>query len=421
MWVYLLVDEYPRILCRVTKKPIIFNHTLKIPNIFTTKITKGKIMANSNLLKEAIADAKAVRETAIANAKIALEEAFTPRLQSILSQKLTAEMEGEEEDTELEEENVVEATEEVNEEEAEEESTETVEESTEEVTEETVTEEEESEEGEEVSEGEESEEEEVSEGEYNADGEEEVVAEEAAEEEDEDELDLESIIRELEEELDDEEEEEVHGIANDVVDGHEDEMHEEEDEKSAEIAELKARLAELEGEEEMHEEESEEEMHDDEEIDLDEILREMGYGDDEEEEVNEEEESDELDVAKAELEEAITTIKVLKKTINEVNLLNAKLLYTNKLFRSYELTNEQKHKVVETLDRTGNVREVKLVFSTLAESFKFTGTTKKTKQTAKLTESFASKPVASTAPSKEVITESTNTMADRFKQLANIK
>ena len=50
-------------------------------------------MANSKLLKEAIADAKAVRETAIANAKIALEEAFTPRLQSILSKKLQAEME----------------------------------------------------------------------------------------------------------------------------------------------------------------------------------------------------------------------------------------------------------------------------------------------------------------------------------------
>ena len=50
-------------------------------------------MANSKLLKEAIADAKTVRETAIANAKIALEEAFTPRLQSILSKKLQAEVE----------------------------------------------------------------------------------------------------------------------------------------------------------------------------------------------------------------------------------------------------------------------------------------------------------------------------------------
>jgi len=78
-------------------------------------------------------------------------------------------------------------------------------------------------------------------------------------------------------------------------------------------------------------------------------------------------------------------------------------------------------KVVETLDRTGNVREVKLVFSTLAESFKFTGTTKKQKQSAKINESFASKPVASTAPKKEVIAESTNVMADRFKKLANIR
>ena len=57
-------------------------------------------MANSKLLKEAIADAKAVRETAIANAKIALEEAFTPKLQSILSKKLQSEMEEEEDDME---------------------------------------------------------------------------------------------------------------------------------------------------------------------------------------------------------------------------------------------------------------------------------------------------------------------------------
>ena len=53
-------------------------------------------MANSNLLKEAIADAKAVRETALANAKIALEEAFTPRIQSMLSAKLAEEEEMEE-------------------------------------------------------------------------------------------------------------------------------------------------------------------------------------------------------------------------------------------------------------------------------------------------------------------------------------
>jgi hypothetical protein len=61
-------------------------------------------MSKSKLLKEAIADAKAVRETAIANAKIALEEAFTPRLQAVLSRKLQAEMEGEEEEVDLGEE-----------------------------------------------------------------------------------------------------------------------------------------------------------------------------------------------------------------------------------------------------------------------------------------------------------------------------
>ena len=48
-------------------------------------------MANRDLFKEAIADAKAVRETAIANAKLALEEAFTPKLQSMLSRKIEEE------------------------------------------------------------------------------------------------------------------------------------------------------------------------------------------------------------------------------------------------------------------------------------------------------------------------------------------
>ena len=54
-----------------------------------------------DLLKEAIADAKAVRETALANAKIALEEAFTPKLQSMLSKKIQQEDEGEELEVEM--------------------------------------------------------------------------------------------------------------------------------------------------------------------------------------------------------------------------------------------------------------------------------------------------------------------------------
>jgi hypothetical protein len=157
----------------------------------------------------------------------------------------------------------------------------------------------------------------------------------------------------------------------------------------------------------------------DDEIDLDEILREMGYG----EEEAEEEEAPAVaanEALKAELEEALAVIKSLKSTINEVNLLNAKLLYANKLFRGYNLTNEQKVKVVENLDRTSTVREVKLVYATLSESMKFTGTERKVAQVKKnITEGTASKAQASTAPAKEIIAES-NELANRFKQLAGI-
>lgn len=351
-------------------------------------------MANSKLLKEAIADAKAVRETAIANAKIALEEAFTPRLQSILSKKLQSEMEGEEEEADVNEEYGVEDTSDAdssaigdgdNKEPADDANDSSdIAQGNPDTDVETAETGEEDENIEVVAEAEEDE----------VPGE----TQSRIEEEDEDELDLESIIRELEDELGGEEPTEEEPAQEESV---------YEEEESEEEASEEPAVEEAEGE--------------DEEIDLDEILREMGYGDDEEAVEEGEEEADAAMAAKdAELEEAYNVIKSLKSTINEVNLLNAKLLYTNKLFRSYDLTNEQKHKVVETLDRTQNVREVKLVFSTLAESMKIGGTAKKVKAQTKLTESFASKQVASTAPKREIIAES-NQLADRFKQLANIK
>ena len=377
-------------------------------------------MANSKLLKEAIADAKAVRETAIANAKIALEEAFTPRLQSILSKKLQAEMEGEEEEPMEEEldssdlgvgDNVDPSAEASDAHidlgaESEEETAEVGEEDE---ALDVVSEEEHSDE--------EAMEEEVDGVGYddptNADdaeiSEEEDMEMDLEEEmEEEDELDLESIIRELEAGMEGEEE-----ISEEEMDS-EEEVSEEEMEDEVSDEEEEAIDAAMDShEEEMHAEEEDE-------IDLEEILREMGYGA-EEEEVNEEEEVD-MDAEKmaemeAELEEAYTAIKTLQSTINEVNLLNAKLLYANRLFRAYNLNNEQKTKVVENLDRTTSVREVKLVYATLAESMNFTGTEKRTK---KVVAEAASKPVASTAPAKEIISESTNELANRFKQLAGI-
>ena len=223
------------------------------------------------------------------------------------------------------------------------------------------------------------------------DSEEEVEMEEEEEmemdsEEDEDELDLESIIRELEDENEMDSEEEV-------------EMTEEDD-------------MEMDSEEEV---EMTEEAEEEEEIDLDEVIRtlkEMEDGDEEEEAMTEAEEEDE-DMA-GELEEAYTTIKSLQTTINEVNLLNAKLLYTNKLFRTFDLNENQKVKVLENFDRTSSVREVKLVFSTLAENL---NVAKKTKVVVR--EGYASKATKSSAPKKKIISEG-NELAARWKKLAGL-
>lgn len=357
---------------------------------------------NSKLLKEAIADAKAVRETALANAKIALEEAFTPKLQSMLSKKLQEELEGDEseEEVELTQENDVSS---------------------------------------EIGGG---------------DGTKMPAAKAFSSAAESDELAAADVDKQTaavgsEDEnaekvagiTEGEEEEDVTGATPDTAVNEEEEMDDVDSEIDEIIKELEAAAddeesyATTEGEEEMEapvaeptEAPAEEPVAEEDEIDLDEILREMGYGDEPAEEApvatEEEHSEEELDALKAELKsvqselgEAISVIKSLKGTINEVNLLNAKLLYVNKLFRSFNLTNEQKSKVVETLDRTKNVREVKLVFSTIAESFKFgTGATKKV--TAKLTESYASKPAASTAP-KQIISED-NSAALRFKKLAGI-
>ena len=349
---------------------------------------------NSKLLKEAIADAKAVRETALANAKIALEEAFTPKLQSMLSKKLQEELEGDEseEEVELTQENDVSSEigggdgNKMPAAKAFSSAAESDELAAADVDKQTAAVGSEDENAEKVA-G-------ITEGE-----EEDVTGMDEEEEMDDVDSEIDEIIKELEAAADDEESYATEG----------------EEEMEAPVAEPT-------------EAPSEEPVAEEDEIDLDEILREMGYGDEPTEEApvaTEEEHSEEemnamkaeLKSVQAELGEAINVIKSLKGTINEVNLLNAKLLYVNKLFRSFNLTNEQKSKVVETLDRTKNVREVKLVFSTIAESFKFgNGATKKV--TAKLTESYASKPAASTAP-KQIIAED-NSAANRFKKLAGI-
>ena len=343
-------------------------------------------MAKSNLLKEAIADAKAVRETALANAKIALEEAFTPRIQSMLSAKISEEEEMEE---------------------AAEEPVETNGDGMDAAAGADVSEGEHGDD--EMSEGEHGEDE-MSEGEHGDDemkedmeevpvDEEKDDMEEEKEDMDED-LELEAIIKELEEELDSSD---IGGGDNkmDQADDHT------EDPGEGDLTEEEEKMEEGEDKDKMEEEK--EDM--DEDISLDEIISALR---EEEEKVEEEEKEEKNEEAEKELEEAYNVIKFLRSKINEVNLLNAKLLFSNKLFRNHSLNESQKMKVIENFDRAQSLREVKLVFATLSESFNFGGKTKRT-----IKESYASKSTRSTAPSKKVISEGSDLSA-RWKKLANL-
>ena len=412
-------------------------------------------MANSKLLKEAIADAKAVKETALANAKLALEEAFTPRLQSILSQKMRAEAEEMDADQEATNEELssdgigsktdagyaetpgatptltaqtdlsvgvkkdsgkpetagtdYEKVADINEEEenpfADQEGDKDAEiaELKARLAELEGGEEEESMAGMEMGTEEENP---MAQGDDSSENpfgmEAEADDDMYGDEDSEDSNSLDAIIRELEAQLGDDEEgaeAEEGSMYENLADGSEAGTDKGEDPKVVVTNE------------------AEDEDSKDDVIDLEEILREMQDGMKDDDEKMDEAEETEKD---KEIEEAYKTIKSLQKTINEVNLLNAKLLFANKLFRAHNMTNEQKVKVIETLDRTKSVREVKLVFSTLAENFKYTSSSNKNAKKS-ISEGIASKVTKSTKPaqSKQVIAENTD-FSDRFKKLAGI-
>ena len=343
-------------------------------------------MAKSDLLKEAIADAKAVKETALANAKIALQEAFAPRLERMLATKLTNEIEGDEEETEAGADAMAVGADE-----------------TEAGADAMAAGADAMAAGNDVGD--------LSidvdgDGEfdefdiYSKAGEEETPEEEPAMSDEEmndeynegyeEDLNLESIIRELEGDLEGDLEEKDPSLEDGLA---------------------------TEGDHMAHEEMPEDDLSME---SIDEILEAILREEDDAEMPQEELETEGADYEKEkmaeELQEAYATVKQLQGILSEVNLLNAKLLYTNKLFRNFELSENQKMKVIENFDRAGNTREVKLVFTTLAESFN-----RPTKKRV-VKESYASKAAASTAPSKEstqVLSEGFE-LANRWKKLAGL-
>ena len=388
-------------------------------------------MANRDLLKEAIADAKALKETAIANAKAALEEAFEPRLKSMLSAKLE-EMEKEEE---LEEAATNEAKEKVEEK------------------------------SDRKDGGEDKETKRTEKMKYGKD---------LAEAEDMDEeMDLDEILAELEGDLSedartDAEEEGYKDGMEDEKEDMEDDMEDEEidlddmseDDLKSFIEDVIADMVtsgELEAGDEFEvEDEDEVDVEDDEEIDveddtevdvevneakedMDEGLFDFlkkkkaeapvkkndpnpiigvdydgnyirqdgtmaeGYG------------KDDMDEAKKEeMEGMMSEIAALRNELHETNLLNAKLLYTNKIFRAKNLKEAQKVKVLEAFDKASNVKEVKLIFETLNEGM----VANAPKTTIKESLGSASKPagIAKKAPIMEV-----DPQVARWQKLAGLR
>jgi hypothetical protein len=356
-------------------------------------------MTNRDLLKEAIADAKVVKETAIANAKLALEETFNPFLKERLAAVLAEMDEVEEGDEELKEEMHDDA-----------------------------------------------------------------MKEDMKMDDTEKDMDLEELLRELEE-MESEsvneadsinhsefnsggagnlpkppnmvgEEEAAKGVDDDS-DGVPDDMDNDVNIDAMNKKELEEFIQDVisdmvssgeleaghEGEEgkEDEEEEEEDEMmgmmvgdeEEEEEIDIEKMVAEIKKAK-AKKAAKKEDKDDEKEEMKKELKEAYDALKHIKSELNEVNLFNAKLLYTNKIFRNKNLSESQKVKVLAAFDKAVSVKEAKLVYETLSEGLKTT----KAPVNESLLRGAASK-VSGIAPKKPIL--EVNDQVNRWQLLAGIK
>jgi hypothetical protein len=251
---------------------------------------------------------------------------------------------------------------------------------------------------------------------------------------DEEDIDLEELLAEIENE---EEIDETLNEAEEAGESEEEEAGEEEEEEGEPMnledmtdEDLKEMIADViadmvksgdleagheEGEEEEGDEEIDMEMDDEEDVDLAELLREI-----EEDTVMEttatttETTTVDTTALTTELEAAHTVINTLRSELNEINLLNAKLLYTNKIFKAKTLNEEQKVKVLSSFDKATTVKEVKLVYSTLNEGLKV--------KTNPIRENLGRASKATNTPvvnTKQPIVES-NAVFDRMRKLAGL-
>ena len=152
------------------------------------------------------------------------------------------------------------------------------------------------------------------------------------------------------------------------------------------------------------------------EINLEELLAELDALDKNEVDEDAVYEAKKVKKDEKELDEAIATIKTLRTELNEINLLNAKLLYVNKIFKAKNLSEDNKIKVINAFDRATTPNEAKLVFEALNESLEAKESSKSIVKEG-IIKGFASKP-AGNAPSKQIV--ETNDQISRFQKLAGI-
>jgi len=358
-----------------------------------------------DILKEAIADAKAVREVALANAKAALEEAFTPKLQSMLSAKLSEDLTEEYDEDEKSEGMYYDEDEDGDMDEAV---------------------------------GMEMDEDDMDESTGEADLDEEIDLEEILNELEleEGEVSEETVDEAKDEDLDEAKKDDDKDDMKEATDEDLNEADEDIDEavgypnhRADQVQKVKADAT-----------DGNQGLNEGEEFDLDALLEEINNLDENnEDEVNEKvetlDETEEIEEAKDEVEEAVNpladeleetkaALETVRTELNEVNLLNSKLLYVNRIFKANQLDESQKLRVVETLDKAETAKEAKLIYETIKDTFTVANNKKESfkNKTKSLKEGLgmASKAAGtSTAPKKEVIAESSN-MVNRFQKLANI-
>ena len=383
-------------------------------------------MANKDLFKQAIAEAKSVREAAIANAKEALEETLTPHLKDMLAAKLQ-----EMEDSTVEEEVVNEVEEEVEEAKHSKKDDAMEEGSKEDDTDEAI------EENDGLTTVGEAEEDEAEDDSEESEDEAEDAIEEPAEEEGEDAIEGDEDLKDLSVDqfkdmirdiiaqevggdapADDMDGGDIEGMGDEAPieePGMEDEPEMGGDEEEIDLDELIRELESISEEPTVNEEEVEEGKKDEKEMEESaDDKKEETVEEDTSVQVNHESDGKDYNINRvADLKEALETIETLKKELNEVNILNAKLLYVNKIFKAQNLSESQKVNVIAAFDKAETVKEVKLVFETVVDNV---GTKKET--TIKEHKGSASKATGTTASKPEVIQLSEAVL--RMQKLAGI-